>query len=1149
MKKLLALNRGEIAIRIFRAANELGLQTVAIYSQEDRLSLHRFKADEAYLVGQGLGPVQAYLDVAGIVALAKEKGVDAIHPGYGFLSENPELPRACGAAGITFIGPSQTMLERLGDKTAARRLAIEAGVPVLPGTGHPVDSLEQARKIAPKIGFPLILKAAFGGGGRGMRIVNRADDLEARFHEATAEAQAAFGNGAVFLERYVRRARHVEVQILGDCHGNIVHLWERDCSVQRRHQKVVEVAPAIGLDDGIRTALCQAAVCLCSHARYYSAGTVEFLVDSDSGEWFFIEVNPRVQVEHTVTEAVTGIDIVRAQIQIAQGLALHGEEMGLPPQEEIRVNGAAMQCRVTTEDPAKNFLPDYGKLSTYRSPAGFGVRLDGASAYGGAVITPYYDSLLVKVTTWGNNFKLACQRMDRVLREFRIRGVKTNIPFLENVVNHPSFQAGRVTTTFLEQTPDLFRFKPRQDRATRLLTYLGDVAVNGNPEMHNRIPPAVLRLPLVPEHIATPPPAGTRQLLDELGAEGFAAWTAKQKRLLMTDTTMRDAHQSLMATRMRTHDMMAIANYYAHSLSGLYSLEMWGGATFDVAMRFLHEDPWVRLRRMREAIPNICFQMLFRASNAVGYTAYPDNAVRRFVEVAAAEGMDIFRIFDSLNWLPNMRVAMEAVRRTSRVCEAAICYTGDVLDPKRDKYPLQYYVNMAKELEKMGAHILAIKDMAGLVKPYAAYKLVKALKDEIGIPIHFHTHDTSGLNAASILKAAEAGVDVADAAISSMSGSTSQPNLNSIAAALRHERARATGLDFDALNRCSDYWEAVRANYLPFDSAPRSGTADVYLHEMPGGQYTNLREQAESLGLGPRWPEIARMYAGVNHAFGDIVKVTPSSKVVGDMALFLIQHGLTVHEFENLGPNHRLNIPNSVVDMFEGSLGEPAGGWPRKIASVILKGRKPRRGRPGARLAPVDFDEVHALVEKKTGHKPTETDLMSYVMYPDVFLKFDKARAAFGDLTVLPSPAFFYGLKAGEEVAVEIEPGKTLVIKFVAVGDPHPDGTRTVFFELNGQPREVTIRDRRIKAETKSQPKADPAKEGHVGAPIPGAVTSIAVELNQDVKKGDKLLVMEAMKMQTTVYAPISGKVTERLAAVGQTVEPKDLLLVITPVQ
>ncbi len=1147
MQKLLALNRGEIAIRIFRAANELGLGTVAIFSQEDRLSLHRFKADEAYLVGQGLGPVQAYLDVDGIVGLAHEKGVDFIHPGYGFLSENPALPKACAAAGITFVGPDARILEMLGDKTAARRLAVEAGVPVLPGTDKPVATLDLARKIAPKIGFPLILKAAFGGGGRGMRVVNRADDLEARFHEATAEAQAAFGNGAVFLERYIRHAKHVEVQILGDRQGNIVHLWERDCSVQRRHQKVVEVAPALGLKHAIRKALCEAAVQLCRHASYHSAGTVEFLVDDDTGEWFFIEVNPRVQVEHTVTEEVTGIDIVRAQIQVAQGHTLHDHEMGIPAQDQIQVNGAALQCRVTTEDPARNFVPDYGKISTYRSPAGFGVRLDGASAYGGAVITPYYDSLLVKVTTWGTNFRQACQRMDRVLREFRIRGVKTNIPFLENVVNNADFQAGKATTTFLEQTPELFRFKPRQDRATRLLTYLGEVAVNGNPEMANRTPPAVVREAPAPEHNASEPPAGTRQLLDQLGPEGFAEWTGKQKRLLLTDTTMRDAHQSLMATRMRTYDMMRIANAYAHQLSGLYSLEMWGGATFDVAMRFLQEDPWIRLRRLREAIPNICFQMLFRASNAVGYTAYPDSAVRRFVEVAAAEGMDIFRIFDSLNWLPNMKVAMEAVRRTNKVCEAAICYTGDILDPARDKYPLDYYVKMARELEQMGAHTLAIKDMAGLLKPYAAHKLVKALKDAVSLPIHFHTHDTSGLNAASILKACEAGVDVADAALSSMSGSTSQPNLNSIVAALQHDRARGTGLDFDALNRCSDYWEVVRANYLPFDSAPRSGTADVYIHEMPGGQYTNLREQAESLGLGPRWPEIARMYADVNLAFGDIVKVTPSSKVVGDMALFLIQHGMTVHEFENLGPNHSINIPNSVVEMFEGSLGEPDGGWPKKIAAVVLKGRKPGKGRPGARLAAIHFDETRSLIEKKTGHKPDETDVMSYVMYPDVYLKFDKARASYGDLTVLPSPAFFYGLKTGEEVAVEIEAGKTLVIKFVAAGDAHPDGTRTVFFELNGQPREVTIRDRKIKAETKTQPKADPAKEGHVGAPIPGAITSIAVELNQEVKKGDKLLVMEAMKMQTTVYAPVSGKVAERCAAVGQTVEPKDLLIVITP--
>jgi len=1144
-KKLLALNRGEIAIRIFRAANELGLRTVAIYSQEDRLSLHRFKADEAYLTGAGLGPVQAYLDIPGIIALAREKQVDLIHPGYGFLSENPALARACAAAGITFVGPDARILEDLGDKTAARRLAQQAGVPVLPGTGHPVETLEEARQIAPQIGFPLILKAAFGGGGRGMRVVLKPAELEARFAEATAEAKAAFGNGAVFLERYIRHARHVEVQLLGDRHGHLLHLHERDCSVQRRHQKVVEVAPAIGLAPEIRDGLCQAALQLGRAASYSSAGTVEFLVDTDSGEWFFIEVNPRIQVEHTVTEEVTGIDIVRAQIQVALGLDLHGPEMQLPAQDDLHVHGAALQCRVTTEDPAHHFLPDYGKIQTYRSPAGHGLRLDGASAYGGAVITPYYDSLLVKVTAWGPRFEIACQRMDRALREFRIRGVKTNIPFLENVVSHPDFQAGHVTTTFIEHTPALFRFKTRQDRATRLLNFLGEVIVNGNPEMAGRSAPATIRPAERPSRNPEPPPEGTRQLLDSLGPEKFAEWTRKQKRLLVTDTTMRDAHQSLMATRMRTYDMLRVANFTAHQLSGLYSLEMWGGATFDVAMRFLHEDPWERLRKLRAQIPNICFQMLFRASNAVGYTAYPDNVVRRFVEVAAQEGMDIFRVFDSLNWLPNMKVAMDSVRRSGRVCEAAICYTGDILDPQRDKYPLAYYVRMAKELEKMGAHVLAIKDMAGLLKPYAAFQLVKTLKNEVGLPLHFHTHDTSGVAAASILKAAEAGVDVVDGALSSMSGTTSQPNLNSIVAALQHDPARSTGLPFDALNRASDYWETVRAIYAPFDSAPRSGAADVYLHEMPGGQYTNLREQAESMGLGPRWPEIARMYADVNRAFGDIVKVTPSSKVVGDLALFLIQHGISVHEFENLPADHSLNIPNSVVEMFEGSLGEPEGGWPKKIARVILRGGKPRRGRPGARLAPANFDETRALIDKKTGAKPSDTDLMSYLMYPDVYTKFAKARASYGDLTVLPTPPFFYGMNIGDEIAVELEPGKTLVVKLLAVGEPHPDGQRTVFFELNGQPREVTLRDRKIKAETRVHPKANPEKPGEVGAPIPGAVTSIAVELNQDVQKGDKLLVMEAMKMQTTVYAPIAGKIKERTAAVGQTVEPKDLLIVI----
>jgi pyruvate carboxylase len=1144
MKKLLALNRGEIAIRILRAANELRLRTVAVYSHEDRLSLHRFKADEAYLIGEGKGPVQAYLDVDGIVALAREKQVDAIHPGYGFLSENPALPRACERAGITFIGPSAELIELLGDKTAARRLAQKAGIPVVPGTEEPLGGDAPVKEPARAIGYPLIVKAAFGGGGRGMRVVDREEDLEARVGEARAEAGAAFGNDAVFLERYIRRAKHVEVQILGDRHGNILHLFERDCSVQRRHQKVVEVAPAFAVAQKTRAGLCDAAVSLARSAGYYNAGTVEFLVDADTGEFFFIEVNPRIQVEHTVTEMVTGIDIVRGQIQVAMGYSLFGPEIGLPAQDQIPLHGFALQCRVTTEDAAAGFVPDYGKILTYRSPAGFGIRLDGASAYSGAVIAPYYDSLLVKVTAWGRRFPDACSRMDRALREFRVRGLKTNIPFLENVVNDQKFQAGETTTSFLEETPSLFRFSPRKDRATKLLTYLADTIVNGNPEVKGKPIPKDLRTAAVPEHIASAPAPGTRQLLDQLGPERFAEWTRSQNQLLLTDTTFRDAHQSLMATRVRTYDMLAIANFVAHRLHNLYSLEMWGGATFDVALRFLLEDPWLRLRKLREAIPNICFQMLLRASNAVGYTAYPDNVVEAFIHEAAAHGIDIFRVFDSLNWLPNMKIPMEAVRKTGRVCEAAVCYTGDILDPKRDKYPLQYYVRMAKELERMGSHIIAIKDMAGLCKPYAAYKLVRALREEVGLPVHFHTHDTSGINAASILKSSEAGVDVADGAIASMSGTTSQPNLNSVIAALANAE-RDPQVDLDAMNTCADYWETVRTYYEPFDEAPPAGTAEVYVHEMPGGQYTNLRAQAESMGLGHRWHDIARTYAEVNTAFGDIVKVTPSSKVVGDLAIFLVSHDMTVADFERLPVHHNLTLPNSVIEMFSGSLGEPEGGWPPHIQEIILKGAKPQAGRPGEHLAPVDLEQTKLQVEKRVAHKISGTDLMSYLMYPDVYLKFARARGSYGDVDVLPTPAFFYGLGKDREITIEIEPGKLLITKFLTTSEPHPNGTRTVFFELNGQPREVTVRDKSLQPAVPTREKADPAKPGHVGAPIPGSVTSIAAELNAEVKKGDRLLVMEAMKMQTTIYAPVSGRIAQRLVQVGDTVEAKDLLVVI----
>jgi len=1144
MKKLLALNRGEIAIRILRAANELGLRTVAIYSQEDRLALHRFKADEAYLIGEGKGPVEAYLDVEGIVSLAQEKGVDAIHPGYGFLSENPALPRACERAGITFIGPSAELLDLLGDKTAARRLAQRAKIPVVPGTGQPVSDPAEAAGIAAEIGFPLIIKAAFGGGGRGMRVVNQAAEFDGRLEEARREAGAAFGNDAVFLERFVRRARHIEVQILGDRHGNILHLYERDCSVQRRHQKVVEVAPAVSLDSGIRSALAEAAVKLAREAGYNNAGTVEFLVDADSGEWYFIEVNPRIQVEHTVTETVTGIDLVRAQIQVAQGQSLHDGEMRLPRQDAIPLYGYAMQCRITTEDAANNFVPDYGKLSTYRSPAGFGIRLDGGSAYGGAVITPYYDSLLVKVTAWGSDFPQACQRMDRCLREFRIRGVRTNIPFLENVVGHPEFQSGQVTTGWIEQTPSLFRFTPKRDRGTRLLRFVGEVIVNGNPAVAGKPKPTRIDPAPIPPHVAASPPEGTRQLLQREGPQGLAAWAGAQQRLLLTDTTFRDAHQSLLATRVRSYDMLAIANFMAHRLHNLFSLEMWGGATFDVSLRFLYESPFARLRQLRQAIPNICFQMLLRASNAVGYTAYPDNVVEEFIRESAAQGIDIFRIFDSLNWLPNMKSSMEAVRKTDAVCEAAICYTGDILDPARDKYPLAYYVRMAKELERMGAHILGIKDMAGLCRPFAAEKLVHALRQEVGIPIHFHTHDTSGVNAASILKASEAGVHIADAAIASMSGQTSQPNLNSVVAALAHTE-RDPGVDLGALNQCADYWEVVRQYYLPFDTSPRSGTAEVYIHEMPGGQYTNLKAQAESMGLGPRWHEIARTYAEVNMAFGDIVKVTPSSKVVGDMAIFLVNHDMTMAQFCQLTPEHNHTLPASVIEMFMGSLGEPEGGWPGHLQKIILRGATPEHGRPGARLPQVDLEEAAVELEKRIGRQATREEVLSYLLYPEVFVKFAQHQQSYGSVDVLPTPQFYYGMEPASEMVVELEPGKALIIKFLTVGEPHQDGTRTLFFELNGQPREIVIRDRKLDAKAPARPKADPAHSGQIGAPIPGVVSTLAVELNQKVDKGDRLLVMEAMKMQSTVYSPVAGTVKQLLVKAGQHVESKDLLLVI----
>jgi pyruvate carboxylase len=1143
-KRLLVANRSEIAIRVFRAATELGLRTVAIYAQEDRLSVHRFKADEAYLVGQDKGPVGAYLDIPGIVALAKERGVEMVHPGYGFLAENAEFARACQKAGIIFVGPRPELLELMGDKMAARALAQKLDVPVLPGTEHPVEERAEALSVAHEIGFPLIIKAAYGGGGRGMRVVHKASELANLLDEARGEAGRAFGNSAVFLEKYIPRAKHLEVQVLGDQHGQVIHLHERDCSVQRRHQKVVEIAPSIGVEDKVREALCEAAVRMAREVSYDNAGTVEFLYDFDTREWYFIEMNPRIQVEHTVTEVITGIDLVRAQILIAQGCPLFGPELDLPTQVNVPRMGYAVQCRITTEDPENKFMPDYGKIINYRSAAGCGIRLDGGMGDAGSVITPFYDSLLVKVTAFGRSFEIALNRMDRALREFRIRGVKTNIPFLENVIANDTFRSGQATTTLIDSTPELLSFKPKRDRATKLLNFLGDVIVNGNPQVKGYKPKGSLPQAPPPRHdYKEAPPSGTRQLLLELGPMKFAEWTRKQKRLLVTDTTFRDAHQSLLATRVRSFDMLAVADAVARRTPQLFSLEMWGGATFDTTMRFLREDPWQRLRQLRQRIPNICFQMLFRGSNAVGYSNYPDNVVAGFVKHAASAGIDIFRIFDSLNYTPNLAVAMDAVQETHALCEAAICYTGDILENRHAKYSLKYYVKLAKELAKMGAHILAIKDMAGLCRPYAAFTLVKALKEEIGIPIHFHTHDTSGINASSIIKASEAEVDVVDLAVASMSGSTSQPNLNSIVASLRGA-PRDTGLDLGALNEFSDYWEAVREFYAPFDTAPSSGTAEVYDHEMPGGQYTNLKEQAAAMGLGHRWHEIARCYAEVNDLFGDIVKVTPSSKVVGDMTMFLITRGIKPADVVNLEPGS-VPFPESVIDMLSGGLGQPVGGWPKKLQQVVLGKAKPIKGRPGASIPPLNFKKTRDELASRLKREISDDDLYSHLMYPEVFSEFARSVRDYADVSVIPTPAFFHGLKPSEEIAISIEEGKTLYTKLINVGAPDKDGYRIVTFELNGMAREAIVLDKSIQTKAKSRLKADLSDPLQIGAPIPGIVTSLALGVGAKVAKGDKILTLEAMKMQTNLYSNADGIVEEIHVQVGDTVETKDLLVLL----
>ncbi|UOA27738.1 pyruvate carboxylase [Pseudosulfitobacter sp. DSM 107133] len=1137
--KILIANRGEIAIRIMRAANEMGKKTVAVFAEEDKLGLHRFKADEAYRIGEGLGPVAAYLSIEEIIRVARMSGADAIHPGYGLLSENPDFVDACDAAGITFIGPKAETMRALGDKASARRVAVEAGVPVIPATEVLGTDMDAIRAEAAEVGYPLMLKASWGGGGRGMRPINAPEELEEKVLEGRREAEAAFGNGEGYLEKMILRARHVEVQILGDKHGGMYHLFERDCSVQRRNQKVVERAPAPYLTAEQREEICALGYKICKHVNYECAGTVEFLMDMDDGKFYFIEVNPRVQVEHTVTEEVTGIDIVRAQILIAEGKSI-ADATGKASQSDVTLNGHALQTRITTEDPQNNFIPDYGRITAYRSATGLGIRLDGGTAYAGGVITRYYDSLLTKVTAKAPTPEMAIARMDRALREFRIRGVSTNIAFVENLLKHPTFLDYSYTTKFIDTTPELFQFSRRRDRGTKVLTYIADITVNGHPETKDRPLPANARAPKAPA-ATHEPTMGTRNLLEQKGAQAVADWMKAQKQLLLTDTTMRDGHQSLLATRMRSIDMIKAAPAYASNLPQLFSVECWGGATFDVAYRFLQECPWQRLRDLRKAMPNVMTQMLLRASNGVGYTNYPDNVVQFFVKQAAESGVDVFRVFDSLNWVENMRVAMDAVVDSGKVCEGTICYTGDLLNPERAKYDLKYYVQMGQDLKAAGAHVLGLKDMAGLLKPAAAKALIGALKQEVGLPIHFHTHDTSGAAAATVMAATDAGVDAVDAAMDAFSGGTSQPCLGSIVEALRNT-PRDTGLDMAAVREMSDYWEGVRAQYAAFESGLMAPASEVYLHEMPGGQFTNLKAQARSLGLEDRWHEVAQTYADVNQMFGDIVKVTPSSKVVGDMALMMVSQGLTRAQVED--PKSDVAFPDSVVDMMRGNLGQPPGGFPEGIQKKVLKGEKPSTDRPGLHLKPVDIEATRAQVIKELeGKKIDDEDLAGYLMYPKVFMDYMGRHRSYGPVRTLPTHTFFYGMSPSEEISVEIDPGKTMEIRLQAVGDTGEDGEVKVFFELNGQPRVIRVPNRLVKATTQQRPKAELGNANHIGAPMPGVVATVATSVGAQVKEGDLLLTIEAMKMETGIHAERNATVKAVNVQPGSQIDAKDLLI------
>ena len=1138
-QKVLAANRGEIAIRIFRACYDLGLNTVAMYSKEDTLSLFRTKADEAYLIGEKNSPLGAYLDIGEIIDLARRRGVDAIHPGYGFLSENADFVRACEEAGIAFIGPKSDTMARMGDKLAAKQIAIGCGVPIVPGCTEPLRDGDEALEKAVSFGFPVILKAAGGGGGRGMRRCDTPEEVKPAFELVKSEAKKAFGNDDIFIEKFIVEPKHIEVQILGDQYGNVMHLGERDCSLQRRYQKVVEVAPAWSVPEETREKLRADAVKIAKSVGYVSAGTVEFLVDA-YGNHYFIEMNPRIQVEHTVTEMVTGIDLVRAQILIAEGYPLSCPDIGLTNQEDLHINGYAIQCRVTTEDPQNNFAPDNGRITMYRSGGGFGVRLDGGNAATGTVISPYYDSLLVKVTAWDNTFPGVCRRAARAIGEVHVRGVKTNIPFLSNILHHPTFLQGKCHTKFIDDSPELFDITDSRDRATRVLRYIANIQVN-NPDAER----AQYDTPRFPEaRRQITPEMGLKHLLDTQGPEAVKQWVLDQKKLLITDTTMRDAHQSLLSTRMRTRDMVKGAEGTADILADCFSLEMWGGATFDTAYRFLHESPWERLDLLRAKIPTIPFQMLLRGSNLVGYASYPDNLVRSFIQEAARRGIDVFRVFDSLNWVPSMEVAMDEVLKQGKLCEATMCYTGDVSDPKRDKYTLQYYVDLAKELEKRGAHTLCIKDMSGLLKPYAAKKLISALKQEVGLPIHLHTHNTTGNQIATYLMAAEAGVDIVDTAMGPLSSLTSQPSMNSLQEALLGQE-RDPGFDPQRLQELSDYWADVRLRYKSFDNGLKGPVTDIYRYEIPGGQYTNLQPQVESLGLGHRFGEVKEMYKTVNDMLGDLVKVTPSSKMVGDLAIFMVQNDLTPENIVERGEG--LSFPDSVVSYFKGMMGQPAWGFPQDLQRVVLKGQEPITCRPGDLLPPVDWDALEAEMKKFYPEKmPIDRSaLLSYAMYPKVFEEYIRHRKEYGYIMRMGSHVFFNGMALGETNKINIEDGKTLVIRYLGLGDQNDDGTRNVQFELNGMRREVAVPDPAAKDTGKRVVMADPKDKSQVGASIPGMVSRVNVKPGDRVEPNQVLAVIEAMKMETSVVARMAGTVDQVTVKTGQAVQAGELLVTI----